>query len=221
MTTFTILLGPPGAGKGTQAKNLSKDLGLPQISSGDIFREHLKEKTELGKLAEKYMNQGELVPDDVTIAMIRERLSRTDCAQGAILDGFPRTRAQAEAIGEWLSHSGNEIGIVLYLSAPESVLVDRLTNRLTCRAQGHIFHKEFNPPKVPDRCDYDGSELYQREDDKEETVIKRIQVYLEQTMPLIAYYQEKGLLREVNGAQPIKKVTQHLLELLQPIFNEE
>jgi adenylate kinase len=221
MTTYTILLGPPGAGKGTQAKNLSKKLGLPQISSGDIFRQHLKKQTELGMMAEKYMNKGELVPDDVTIAMIRERLSQSDCANGAILDGFPRTPAQAEAFSDTLRKSDSKIGIVIYIQVPESVLVDRLSNRLTCRAQGHIFHKEFNPPKVPDRCDYDGSELYQREDDKEGTVKKRIHVYLEQTMPLIAYYRERGLLREIDGAQPIERVTQDMLELFQLMFNEE
>lgn len=221
MTKYTILLGPPGAGKGTQAKNLSKELGLPQISSGDIFREHLKAQTELGKLAEKYINRGELVPDDVTIAMIQERLARPDCVNGAILDGFPRTVTQAQAFSEMLRTTGGEIAIVLNINVPEAVLVDRLSNRQTCRAQGHIFHKEFNPPKLPNRCDFDGSELYQREDDKEDTVKNRIQVYLNQTMPLISYYQEKGLLKEVDGAQPIEEITRHMLELLYPIFNEE
>lgn len=221
MTTYTVLLGPPGAGKGTQAKNLSKELGLPQISSGDIFREHLKEKTELGVLAEKYITRGELVPDDVTIAMIEERLSRPDCIKGAILDGFPRTRTQAEALSEMLRNKGSEIAIVLNINVPEAILVRRLSNRLTCKAQGHIFHREFNPPKDPIRCDFDGSELYQRADDKEETVKNRIHVYFEQTMPLISYYQEKGLLREIDGAQPIERITQHMLEMLQPFMHEE
>jgi adenylate kinase len=221
MTTYIILLGPPGAGKGTQAKILSKELGLPHISSGDIFRENLKKQTELGMVAEEYINRGDLVPDDVTIAMIQERLSRSDCNRGAILDGFPRTATQAEAFNEMLGKIGDEIAIVLNINVPEPVLVNRLSNRLTCKAQGHIFHREFNPPKEPNRCDYDGSELYQREDDKEDTVIKRIRVYLDQTMPLISYYQEKGVLREIDGAQPIEIITQQMLELLQPIINEE
>jgi adenylate kinase len=194
MAFYLILLGPPGGGKGTQAKALSKEFSLPQISSGDIFRENLKKQTELDKQAEKYMNRGELVPDDVTIAMIQERLSRFDCKNGAILDGFPRTRTQAEALSGILRELGGEIGMVINIDVPEDVLINRLSNRLTCRAQGHIFHKEFNPPKSPGVCDYDGSELYQREDDKVETVKNRIHVYLEQTMPLISYYQDKGSL---------------------------
>lgn len=220
MTTYTILLGPPGAGKGTQAKMLSKELDIPHISSGDIFREHLKKNTELGELAAKYINRGELVPDDLTIAMVEDRLTRSDCEKGAILDGFPRTATQAKAFDEKLRKTGGEIAVVLNINVPEAILVDRLSNRLTCKAQGHIFHKIFNPPKEPNRCDFDGSELYQREDDKEETVKNRIHVYLEQTMPLISYYQEKGLLKEIDGAQSIETITQQMLELLQPIFNE-
>lgn len=218
MTIFTIFLGPPGAGKGTQAKILSRELGIPQISSGDIFREHLSNQTDLGKVAERYMNRGELVPDDVTIAMIRDRLSRQDCANGAILDGFPRTLTQAVAFSKMLEISEDEIGIVIYLEVSQPELVNRLTNRLTCRAEGHVFHKIYNPPKVPGKCDYDGSELYQREDDKEETVKKRIDVYMEQTQPLIAYYEQKGYLKKVDGMQSIENVTENLLSLLEPIF---
>ncbi|NPA93328.1 MAG: adenylate kinase [Chloroflexi bacterium] len=205
---FIVLLGAPGAGKGTQAKILSQKTGLPQISTGDIFREHLKNQTELGKLAQQYMSKGELVPDDVTVAMVRERLSRPDCKRGAILDGFPRTPAQAEALDVMLAEMGGKVGVVPFIKVPEDELVERLSGRLICRAQGHIFHKKFNPPKVPGICDYDGSELYQREDDRPEVVRNRIRVYLEQTMPLVSYYREKGVLVEIDGTQPIEKVTE-------------
>lgn len=214
MPTYIVLLGPPGAGKGTQAQIVSERLGLPHISSGDIFRENLKQETELGKLARGYMDRGELVPDDVTIAMIRERLSRPDTAPGALLDGFPRTPAQAEALANMLEELGGEVNAVPYIKVPEDVLIERLTGRWTCRAHGHVFHEKFNPPQKPGVCDYDGSELYQREDDKAETVIRRIRVYLEQTAPLIAYYQERGLLIEIDGTQPIEQVAEDLMAAL-------
>ncbi|HFC10451.1 MAG TPA: adenylate kinase [Chloroflexi bacterium] len=207
---FIVLLGAPGAGKGTQAKILAQKTGLPHISSGDIFRENLKNQTELGKVAQQYMERGDLVPDDVTIAMIRDRLSRPDCARGAILDGFPRTPAQAEALDAMLADLGGKVGVVPFIKVPEDELVERLSGRLICKAQGHIFHKKFNPPKVPGVCDYDGSELYQREDDKPEVVRNRIRVYLEQTMPLVAYYRQRGLLVEIDGTQPIDQVTEAL-----------
>ncbi len=214
MAKFIVLLGPPGAGKGTQAQIISQTLGLPHISSGDIFRENLKNQTELGKLAKGYMDQGNLVPDDVTIAMIRERLSRPDCQSGALLDGFPRTPAQAEALDKMLAELGGRISAVPYINVAEDVLIDRLTGRWTCREQGHVFHERFNPPHNPGRCDFDGSELYQREDDKAETVINRIRVYLRQTAPLIEYYQKAGLLVEVDGTQPIEKVSETMLAAL-------
>jgi adenylate kinase len=199
MPTYIVLLGPPGAGKG---------------SSGDIFRENLKKQTELGKLAAGYMNRGELVPDDVTIKMIQERLSRPDCKAGALLDGFPRTPAQADALAAMLAEFKGQVNAVPYIYVPEDVLIERLTGRWTCRAEGHIFHEKYNPPKVPGRCDHDGSELYQREDDKVETVTRRIRVYLEQTQPLINYYRRRNLLIEVDGKQPIEKVTVELLAAL-------
>lgn len=214
MTSYIVLLGPPGAGKGTQAQAISENLRLPHISSGDIFRENLKKETELGKLAAGFMNKGELVPDDVTIAMIRERLSRPDCANGALLDGFPRTPAQAEALSKMLEEIGGQVTCVPYISVAEAVLIERLTGRWTCREAGHIFHEKYNPPKQPGRCDMDGSELYQREDDKAETVSRRIRVYLEQTKPLIDYYQQRGLLVEVDGTLPIEQVTANLLAAL-------
>ena len=215
MPTYIVLLGPPGAGKGTQAQAISARLGLPHISSGDIFRENLKLQTELGKQAAAFMNRGELVPDDVTIAMIRERLSRPDCTPGALLDGFPRTPAQAQALNEMLGVFNGTVNAVPYIKVPEDVLVERLTGRWTCRAAGHVYHEKFNPPQGPGVCDVDGSELYQREDDKAETVTRRIRVYLEQTAPLIDYYQKAGVLVEVDGTQPIEQVTVDLLAAIE------
>jgi adenylate kinase len=215
MTTYIVLLGPPGVGKGTQAKILSEKSGLAHISSGDLFRENLKNKTELGQLAQTYMTRGELVPDDVTIAMIRERLSRPDCKTGAILDGFPRTPAQAEALENMLHEFNGHVDVVPFITAAEDVLVERLSGRWTCRANGHIFNEKFNPPKEAGRCDFDGSELYQRDDDKAETVKRRIDVYLQQTAPLIAYYRDHGKLIEIDGMQPIDTVTNDLLHALE------
>lgn len=211
MPIYIVLLGAPGAGKGTQANLICEKLGLPHISSGDLFREHLKNQTELGQLAASYMNRGELVPDDVTIAMVRQRLEREDCAAGAVLDGFPRTPAQAEALENIFLEFGGQVDVVPYIRVEEPELIRRLTGRRTCRAEGHIFHLIFNPPKVPGVCDFDGSELYQREDDIEETVIKRIRVYMQNTAPLIEHYRQKKILFEVDGNQPIEKVSEDLL----------
>jgi adenylate kinase len=211
MATFIVLLGPPGVGKGTQAKILSERTGLAHISSGDLFRENLKNQTELGKLAQTYMTKGELVPDDVTIAMIRERLSRPDCESGAILDGFPRTPAQADALETMLQEFNGHVDIVPFVTADEGVLIERLTGRWTCRANGHIFNEKSNPPKNDKLCDFDGSELYQRDDDKAETVQHRIEVYFDQTSPLISYYRDHGKLIEIDGTRPIDQVTQDLL----------
>jgi len=214
MSKFIVLLGPPGAGKGTQAKTVSEELSLPHISSGDIFRENLKNKTELGKLAGTFINRGELVPDDVTIAMIKDRLSRPDCEGGALLDGFPRTPAQAAALDEILADLAGRVSVVPYIKVAEGVLIERLTGRWTCRAKGHVFHQVFNPPQLAGKCDFDGSELYQRDDDTVETVTNRIQVYLNQTQPLIDYYQHQGLLLEIDGAQPIELVSADLMAAL-------
>jgi adenylate kinase len=211
MASFIVLLGPPGVGKGTQAKILSERTGLAHISSGDLFRENLKNQTELGKLAQTYMTKGELVPDDVTIAMIRDRLSRPDCKTGAILDGFPRTPAQADALDTMLQEFNGHVDIVPFVTADEGVLIERLTGRWTCRANGHIFNEKSNPPKNDKLCDFDGSELYQRDDDKAETVQHRIEVYFDQTSPLISYYRDHGKLIEIDGTRPIDQVTQDLL----------
>ena len=217
MPVFIVMLGAPGAGKGTQAKLISEKFSLPHVSSGDIFRENFKNETELGKMAAEFMNRGELVPDDVTIAMIRERLSRPDCANGAVLDGFPRTPAQAEALESMLAEFNGKVDLVPYIKVDEAVLVERLTGRWTCRENGHIFHERFNPPKQSGVCDLDGSELYEREDDKAETVINRIKVYLDQTAPLIAHYQYNGVLKEIDGAQQIDVVTENLLKIMPAI----
>jgi len=212
MATYIVMLGPPGVGKGTQAKILAEKTSLAHVSSGDLFRDNIKNQTELGQLAQSYMNKGELVPDDVTIAMIRERLSCPDCQAGAILDGFPRTPAQADALKQMLAEFGGDVDHVPFVNADEEVLVSRLSGRWTCRANGHVFHATFNPPKEPGVCDLDGSELYQRDDDKVETVKRRIQVYAEQTAPLIKYYREAGKLIEIDGAQLIEQVTAALMK---------
>lgn len=214
MTKYLVLLGPPGVGKGTQAKIISERTGLAHISSGDLFRENLKNQTELGKLAQTYMSRGELVPDDVTIRMIRERLNRPDCEAGAILDGFPRTPAQAEALEVMLGEFNGHVDAVPFITAAEDVLVERLSGRWTCRANGHIFNQISNPPAEPGKCDFDGSELYQRDDDKPETVKRRIHVYLEQTAPLIDHYRQHGKLVEIDGMQTIEQVTRSLVSAL-------
>ena len=215
MATQLVMLGPPGAGKGTQAKLLAEKMGLPHVSSGDIFRENLRQNTELGQLADRYISKGELVPDDVTIAMIKERLSRPDCDEGVILDGFPRTRPQAEALDQILAHlDKGQVDAVPYIKVPDQVLIERLTGRRTCREEGHIFHLTFNPPEEAGICDYDGSELYQREDDTVETVTRRVRVYHQQTQPLIDYYEQQGVLIEINGNQSIGAVSEELFEAL-------
>ncbi len=214
MPKYIVLLGPPGAGKGTQAEIISEKLGLAHISSGDIFRENIKNRTELGKLADGFMSRGELVPDDVTIEMIRERLARPDCAAGALLDGYPRTPPQAQALDEMLRSFSGSVNAVPYIEVGEDELVTRLSGRWTCRAEGHVYHRVFNPPKQDGVCDVDGSELYQRDDDTRETVERRIRVYFEQTAPLVEHYRDAGLLVRINGAQPIETVTADLLKAL-------
>lgn len=210
--TYIVMLGPPGAGKGTQAKVIAEELGLMHVSTGDLFRENLSRETELGKLAASYMNAGELVPDDVTIAMVEERLGREDCVKGAILDGFPRTPAQAEALDELLTRLGGKVDLVPFIKVPNEVLIERLSGRWMSRS-GRVYHALYNPPKVKWLDDEDGSELYQRDDDKPETVAHRINVYYEQTSPLIDYYQKAGTLVEIDGTQEIEVVTKDLLKV--------
>ena len=210
MPTYIVLLGPPGVGKGTQAKLLSEATGLAHISSGDLFRTHIKNQTDLGKLAQGYISCGDLVPDDVTIAMIRDRLKSEDCRSGALMDGFPRTIAQADAFARLLGEFGGQVDRVPYITASEAVLVDRLSGRWTCRHGGHVYHEIHSPPRQRGICDVDGSALYQRDDDKAETVKRRIQVYLEQTAPLITYYRDRGVLIEIDGARPVEQVSVEL-----------
>ncbi len=212
-----VLLGPPGAGKGTQAQNIAKTFQLPHVSSGDIFRENLKAQTPLGKQAQQYLDRGELVPDELTIAMIRDRINRPDCEKGVLLDGFPRTPAQAEALDAMLAEKGAAVNLVPYIAVPKEDLVERLSGRWTCRAQGHVYHQKFNPPKVAGICDLDGSELYQREDDKPETVERRIAVYLEQTSPLIDYYRQANLLCEIDGTRSIEEVGEALAAAIRKV----
>lgn len=211
---FLVLLGGPGAGKGTQAERLSEILGIPQVSTGELFRENLKKETELGLLAKGYMERGELVPDEVTVGMVRERLSRADARKGAILDGFPRTIAQAEALEELLVEMDHQLAVVPNIQVPDDVLLARLAGRWTCRKCGAMYHQLFSPPQEEGVCDRCGGELYQRPDDTPDTQKHRIEVYKEQTAPLIDYYREKGLLAEVDGRPGIDKIQAELLEIV-------
>jgi adenylate kinase len=211
---FLVLLGGPGAGKGTQAERLAEALGIPQISTGELFRENLENQTELGLLAKGYMERGELVPDEVTVGMVRERLSRPDAARGAILDGFPRTIAQAEALEALLADLGSELTVVPYIQVPEDMLLARLAGRWTCRNCGAMYHQMFSPPEEAGVCDKCGGELYQRPDDTPETQKHRIEVYFEQTAPLIDYYRDKGLLVEVDGRPGIAEIQAELQNIV-------
>lgn len=212
--TYLVLLGVPGAGKGTQARLLEETLGIPQISTGDIFRYNLKNDTELGQLAKSYMDRGDLVPDEVTIRMVQDRLQHEDCARGAIFDGFPRNLVQAQALDEMTAAHGG-IALTPLITLDDDEAMRRVTGRRVCRTCGAVYHVEFNPPKVAGKCDLDGGELYQRDDDKEETVKNRLYVYYKQTSPLVGYYFAKQLLAEVDGAQSIEKVHKQLAAELQ------
>lgn len=211
---FLVLLGVPGAGKGTQARLLETKLGIPQISTGDLFRYNLKNQTELGLLAKSYMDRGELVPDEVTIMMVKDRLTRDDCAKGAIFDGFPRNLQQAVALDEMTAEYGG-IRRALLFNLEDDEAMRRVTGRRTCKVCGTVYHVDFNPPKVEGKCDLDGGELVQRDDDKPETVKTRLYVYYKQTSPLVGYYFAQGKLTEVDGTQAIEKVQADLLDLLQ------
>lgn len=211
MPQYILLFGPPGAGKGTQAHILSAEYGLPQVASGDLFRDNLKRQTPLGQLAKQYMDKGELVPDDVTIGMIRDRLSQPDAKPGALLDGFPRTVAQAEALEGLLAEFGGRVNVVLFLRVQEQVLLARLSARWVCRGpQQHVYNVISNPPQTAGICDVDGAELYQRDDDKVEVQAKRIRVFLDQTAPLADYYRARRLLVEINGEQTVAAVSAQL-----------
>ncbi|MBQ9992649.1 MAG: adenylate kinase [Firmicutes bacterium] len=201
-----VLLGAPGAGKGTQAESLVKKLNLPHISTGDMFRAAIKNGTALGLEAKSYMDAGKLVPDELTVGIIKERISEPDCKEGFILDGFPRNVAQAEALEVMLAEQNAPLDAALNIDVPLEKIVTRLTGRRMCKDCGTIFHIAFNPPKEEGKCDACGGALYQRSDDTVETVTNRLNVYTEQTAPVIGFYAEKGLLRDVNGDQDIDKV---------------
>ena len=209
-----LLMGPPGAGKGTQAAQLVKELGIPHISTGDMFRAAVKEGTELGKKAKACMDAGQLVPDEITIGIVRERLAKADCKQGFLLDGFPRTLEQAEALGRTLEELESHLDHVINITVPAEDLVARITGRRICRACGATYHVSFNPSSKKDRCDACDGELYQRNDDQEATVKSRLDVYEAQTRPLVNYYQDRGVYAEIDGRQDIDKVLADILKTL-------
>ncbi len=209
-----LLMGPPGAGKGTQAANLVKELGVPHISTGDMFRAAVKEGTELGKQAKACMDAGKLVPDEVTIGIVRERLAKDDCKKGFILDGFPRTVEQADALNGILKELGLALKRVLNINVPAADLVERAVGRRICKKCGATYHVSFNPTKKEGVCDDCGGELYQRADDTKETMENRLSVYEASTRPLIEYYEKAGIYTEVDGRQPIHQVTRELLQAL-------
>lgn len=211
---YIILIGAQGSGKGTQAIMLSQALGVPHVASGDLFRKAFDEKTELGIKAKAYLDRGELVPDYLTVAMVLGRLAEPDCAQGVLLDGFPRTVAQAQALDKGLPGVGKQIDLAIYLKVPREELLSRLSGRFICRANQHVYNINTHPPKVAGVCDIDGSELYQRSDDVGEAVQKRLDIFFSETIKLLDYYGSQHKLDEVDGNQGIDQVQQALLDLL-------
>ncbi|HEY8363209.1 MAG TPA: adenylate kinase [Tissierellaceae bacterium] len=210
-----VLLGPPGVGKGTQAAAIVKRYNIPHISTGDIFRANIKEGTELGKKAKEYMDKGLLVPDEIVVSIVKDRLSKDDCKNGFLLDGFPRTIEQAEALDEELKNMGIKLDKVVNIYADKEILIERATGRRICKKCGATYHIKFNPPKVENICDIDGGELFQRDDDNEKTVATRIEVYQKQTEPLIEYYTKKGIILNVDGTKPIDEVFETIVKGLE------
>lgn len=215
MSGVIVLLGPPGSGKGTQAKRLVEVLGIPHVSSGDLFRDHLSEGTELGLLAQSYMEAGELVPDDVTVKMVVERLGEPDCEEGVILDGFPRTLTQAEALQRALAERGQRVELVPLIKVSDEEVMRRLTARRVCEDCGAVYNLVFDPPEVEGVCDVCGGDLYQREDDNPETVRHRLYTYYKETSPLIGYYFAKDVLVEIDGEQAVSEVGKDLREAVE------
>ena len=209
-----ILMGLPGAGKGTQASEIVKKFPIPHISTGDMFRKAIKDETNLGKEAKSYMDRGELVPDEVTVGIVKERISEDDAKKGFLLDGFPRTIEQAEALNSIMSELDREIDAVINIEVPEEELMNRLTGRRICEKCGTTYHLVFNPPKVDGICDIDGGKLYQREDDNPETVSNRLSVNVKQSKPILEYYNNKGVLKNIDGSKDIDEVTNDVIDIL-------
>ncbi|MEN6414831.1 MAG: adenylate kinase [Veillonellales bacterium] len=209
-----ILLGPPGAGKGTQAKMMVNELGIPQISTGDMFRAAISQGTELGMKAKEFMDAGQLVPDEVTIGIVEERLAEKDCSSGFLLDGFPRTVPQAEALEKILKNLGYRLDAVINIDVPNEAIITRMAGRRVCRQCGETYHLQFNPPQEADKCNQCGGELYQRADDSEETVANRLKVYTQQTEPLLDFYQKRNLIITTNGNQEMAKVFRDIYNAL-------
>jgi adenylate kinase len=216
-----ILFGPPGAGKGTQAERLRNDFQLPFISTGDMLRANVKDGTDLGKQAQKYMDAGDLVPDDLIVAMAAERLQESDARDGFILDGFPRTIEQAKALDRQLSELGRRITAAILVDVPDDELVHRLSGRRVCVKAGHNYHVEFDPPKREGVCDQDGSRLVQRDDDKPDVIRNRLRVYHDQTEPLIEFYDEQGLMRRIDGTRGPAEVHDHIRAVIATLRLEE
>jgi adenylate kinase len=209
-----VLLGPPGAGKGTQAKLLGERFEACQLSTGDLLRKAVSERSPLGKEAAAYIERGALVPDHLIVDLVAERLKEKECAKGFILDGFPRTLAQAESLDGILKRLGMELDAVLSVRVPEQLIVERLAGRRTCNRCGTLYHTIFNPSKAGSSCDRCGGELYQRDDDREETINARLRVYAEQTAPLVSYYRERGLLRDIDGAGRVEEIRERVVQAL-------
>ena len=211
-----VLVGPPGAGKGTQAQFIAADMSIPKISTGDIFRANVSQGTDLGIEAKKYMDAGDLVPDEITIEMVRGRLEEDDARDGFLLDGFPRNVPQAEVLDSMLAELAGKLDVVLELVVDDDEVIRRLSGRRTCRGCGHVWHVDFDPPSRDAVCDRCGGELFQRDDDKPETIRHRLEVYAEQTAPLIAYYAERGLLVGLDATGPVEDVTERAIDALRP-----
>ncbi|MEO3811665.1 adenylate kinase [Sphaerisporangium sp. B11E5] len=209
-----VLVGPPGAGKGTQAQFIASNLSIPKISTGDIFRANVSGGTELGKLAKEYMDRGDLVPDEVTIAMVRDRLSKPDAQEGFLLDGFPRNVPQAQTLNKMLAEFGTSLDLVLELVVDDEEVVRRLAGRRTCRSCGKVWHEVFDPSSKEGVCDVCGGQLFQRDDDREETIRHRLEVYQQQTAPLISFYADEGILHGVDATGPVEEITQRAMQVL-------
>ena len=210
-----ILMGLPGAGKGTQASEIVKKFPIPHISTGDMFRKAIKDETDLGKEAKSYMDRGELVPDEVTVGIVKERISEDDAKKGFLLDGFPRTIEQAEALSEIMQELDRKIDAVINIEVPEEELMNRLTGRRICEKCGTTYHLVFNPPKVDGICDIDGGKLYQREDDNPETVANRLNVNVKQSKPILEYYDNENVLKNIDGSKDINEVTSNVIDILE------